>query len=892
MEILDFLAYSFDFDGVVINSEKTHYECYKKALKIMVNYELSWNDYCKIHHSIDTSFELLFPNDFEKIYKFKKDLYKAEICNIELMEGFLKFFNILLKYGKYICIVTDASREIFDLFCIKFPFLKKCNIIITREDVDKRKPDSSCYLKLLQKLNQHISLHDIIAFEDSYKGWVALYNSIYNCVLVNSSDYLYYKTINPDNSITNFNEIVNIKFNQRFKFKPFYISSKTSHREKWLTLNKIFPIIANWITVNKSKEFIRDSEKNKLCDSIHNDINNSEFGILYLEKNEKDHIGSLIEIGMLLAKSKKIYVCGNNLFKNEVLFNFNEYFNFSFSENFDLIKTFRDIQYDMSLDYSEFKKNTTAMLNSSIFSKSLETTNNNIIDYIVICASGKGSRLLPITKHIPKLLVNLDSSTVLTKIINYWKKYCNKFIVVIDSTYNKLVDFYLKLSNIQYEIINVDCVNGEENSYTLNVALKDDKFYKKKILITWCDIFPESFIPDKVFGNENVIFTYKNLGRYEAFNNSIIKKPCGNVIGIYYFCEFKRVKIFEPKMDICDCYKINFNDFTTYEIEKLADIGDYSKLCDYISKNLNCYKTRYFNKITEVSNEFIKKQSTSVYGEKIITNEMAFYKYHNIDNIPEILEFGQNFFIMKKIANAKNAIEIFNSSTVKNQLIFIKGIINELDKIHNTDIIDISEDKLKIDIKIEFYEKVLQRIENIEPLLLAFNKVISVNSVIIKYSHNFIINEMYKRINSHFIGKFFKYQLIHGDPHLSNILVGDNNKLWFIDPRGYFGNTKLFGLKEYDLSKIIYSLSGFDEINNNDNHFFIIDEKDNISVNITNNIDNYLDLFKDCDKDILICMTILHWFGLTDYSKNNIHKCISSYFYGIYLYHHYFINKL
>ena len=29
-------------------------------------------------------------------------------------------------------------------------------------------------------------------------------------------------------------------------------------------------------------------------------------------------------------------------------------------------------------------------------------------------------------------------------------------------------------------------------------------------------------------------------------------------------------------------------------------------------------------------------------------------------------------------------------------------------------------------------------------------------------------------------------------------------------------------------------------------------------------------------------------FGLTDYSKNNIHKCISSYFYGIYLYHKYY----
>ena len=51
---------------------------------------------------------------------------------------------------------------------------------------------------------------------------------------------------------------------------------------------------------------------------------------------------------------------------------------------------------------------------------------------------------------------------------------------------------------------------------------------------------------------------------------------------------------------------------------------------------------------------------------------------------------------------------------------------------------------------------------------------------------------------------------------------------------------------------------------------------------------NYLFLFKEYNTKILICMTILHWFGLTDYAKNNVHKCISAYYYGIYLYHVYY----
>ena len=47
-------------------------------------------------------------------------------------------------------------------------------------------------------------------------------------------------------------------------------------------------------------------------------------------------------------------------------------------------------------------------------------------------------------------------------------------------------------------------------------------------------------------------------------------------------------------------------------------------------------------------------------------------------------------------------------------------------------------------------------------------------------------------------------------------------------------------------------------------------------------MDNYLVLFKNYNISILIDMVILHWLGLAEYSKNNIHKCVSAYYYGIY----------
>lgn len=531
----------------------------------------------------------------------------------------------------------------------------------------------------------------------------------------------------------------------------------------------------------------------------------------------------------------------------------------------------------------------------------------NPIDYIVICASGKGTRLLPITKFIPKLLVNVDNSNVLTKIVNYWKKYSGKFVIIIDSAYNDMVDYYLKLLNICYEIINVNCTNGEENSYTLSNALKEEKFNNKRILVTWCDIFPESTIPEDIFGNENVIFTYKNFGRYEALNNSIVKKVSGNVIGIYYFSKFEQLKYFEPKMDICDCYKMNFENFTTYEIDELVDIGDYNKLQEHILKNATGYKTRYFNRIFDISDNQMVKQSTCEYGNKIIAHEMQFYKHHKLDNVPEIVEFGENHYIMKKIMCSKNAIDFFHTLQVNEQTDFIDKILRELSKIHNADFICISQDKLMNDVQIEFNKKVFDRVNNTLPLLQCFDNVKSINDVVMVHSHEFIINVLYEKIKNYFINKMTlpdknesvsdissvkkcKYESIHGDSHLSNILIDANDNVWFIDPRGYFGETKIYGPAEYDISKIMYSLSGFDEINQNDTYFFVIDEKDNMCVNISNHIDNHLHLFEKYDKDVLICMTILHWFGLTDYSKNNVHKCVFSYYYAIYLYHFYFVE--
>jgi len=132
-----------------------------------------------------------------------------------------------------------------------------------------------------------------------------------------------------------------------------------------------------------------------------------------------------------------------------------------------------------------------------------------------------------------------------------------------------------------------------------------------------------------------------------------------------------------------------------------------------------------------------------------------------------------------------------------------------------------------------------------------------------------------------------EYCLIHGDCQFSNTLYNEiHNKIYFIDPRGYFGNTLFFGIKEYDYSKVLYAISGYDNFNNNDKYYFTF-ENDNLNTNIiTDNIFNYKDVFEkyNVDFDLCMCMMIIHWFGLCSYNKNNVNKCITSYYQALYFY--------
>jgi len=336
------------------------------------------------------------------------------------------------------------------------------------------------------------------------------------------------------------------------------------------------------------------------------------------------------------------------------------------------------------------------------------------------------------------------------------------------------------------------------------------------------------------------------------------------------------------KNDICDVFAENFGEFNTYQLSNLIDVGDMNKLDSYFTSNNVSYKTRYFNKIEEFEDDKLKKSATDQYGKEIIKREIKYYKYtakFGLD-FPKIFTFGEDFFIMEKKRDYVNVNKLLLTNDIL-RLIFIK-----LNTIHicKTQIIDkITYDS---DIKNEFNDKIIARLNEVAPLI-NFIQPEKVNGVFIN-QHNIrdVIYNLYVKINDKLKGKY-EYHLIHGDCQFSNTLYNlQKNDICFIDPRGYFGKTLFFGIKEYDYSKVLYALSGYDTFNNDDKYYFTY-ENNNLNTNVNcEYLLKFKHIFEEHNIDFELClyMMTIHWLGLASYNRNNINKCIASYYQGVFLY--------
>jgi hypothetical protein len=232
-----------------------------------------------------------------------------------------------------------------------------------------------------------------------------------------------------------------------------------------------------------------------------------------------------------------------------------------------------------------------------------------------------------------------------------------------------------------------------------------------------------------------------------------------------------------------------------------------------------------FNNI-KIEKNMLTKEGKNQHGKMKINNEILFYLYiteHNIKfPMPKVMNHYDGCLSIQYFTNATVLTNIINSDNLRE---YIEHISRHMQNIHCITM-DINNKNVLSDVSIEVKTKVLARYNEYNwKYDKLYNAIISVNDVKINSIEYYcdIINNKLKTL----LANRDKYNLIHGDIHLGNILLCDNNELYFIDPRGYFGESSLFGLCEYDYAKLMFGLSGYSVFDN-----MIIDELSVINHNI------------------------------------------------------------
>ena len=293
----------------------------------------------------------------------------------------------------------------------------------------------------------------------------------------------------------------------------------------------------------------------------------------------------------------------------------------------------------------------------------------------------------------------------------------------------------------------------------------------------------------------------------------------------------------------------------------------------------NGYGSR-FNDIYHDSHTLIKKVKNE-YGRSKLKNEIQFYQYIKESNclfpVPIIYSFSTNELSMKYYPEYISLYKVYNDISDNKKSELKKQIHNNLNILHSSSIKPVSKHTYTNDLIFETSTKLLERIVDVIPIINEY-PIVKVNNIVLR-SFDELLGLIKTKIDYYISLKSeYSYVPIHGDCQFNNILYNiETSDMIFIDPRGYFGSSSVFGIPEYDFAKIMFALTGYDVFDNMEINSLNI-EGNNLILN-----DIYL------EKDVLQMesftryLVLSIWLGNAHCFKDTPLKVAYSYYYAMYL---------
>lgn len=492
------------------------------------------------------------------------------------------------------------------------------------------------------------------------------------------------------------------------------------------------------------------------------------------------------------------------------------------------------------------------------------------LEYIIVQAGGKGTRMENLTRNKPKALVPVNN---LPMIMHLFRKYPDKkFIVIGDYKYEVLEKYLHEFADVNYKMI---CCTGKDGTCAGMGKAVSLIPSGKRFMLIWCDlVLPEDYtIPES---EENIIgiskdFTCRWMYKNGKFTEELSKEH--GVAGHFIFKDKSYLDDVPEDGEFVKWLQSKGFQFEEQSLYRTHEYGIYSEW-DKLPKT----RCRPFNRI-RIEGEKLYKTAIDEQGRKLAVREAAWYKKlkgYCFINIPEIYGYAP---LCMEYVDGKNIYEYTEMPDEEKKGI-LKQVVNCLKQVHDLETVAADVKSYKTAYLGKTYER-LKKVRYLVPF--ADDKIVTINGRICRniFYHQ---EELEKAVMEYMPSEF---KLIHGDCTFSNMMLKQDSTPVLIDPRGYFGDTEIYGDAAYDWAKLYYSLfSNYDQFNLKRFDLFIYDKDVRLEI-ASNNWENLEDeFFKLLDgevskKHMKLLISII-WLSLTTYAWEDYDSICGAFYNGLY----------
>jgi GTP:adenosylcobinamide-phosphate guanylyltransferase/aminoglycoside phosphotransferase len=423
------------------------------------------------------------------------------------------------------------------------------------------------------------------------------------------------------------------------------------------------------------------------------------------------------------------------------------------------------------------------------------------INYFIVQAGGKGARLKHLTRNKPKCLVPVDNLPIVFHLFRQFPQ--KKFIIIGDYKQGVLEKYLDAFAEVQYVTVHA---SGTGTCSGIRQAM-DMIPPASPFALIWSDIMlPPGFMMDNLEEADYIGISCGFECRWSFVDGALVEKPSrrDGVAGFFIFRNAEILKAVPGEGEFVRFLAEQNSAFARLDLEGAAEMGTLRDIAD--AGAAEKYRCRPFNRM-EVKDAIFIKVPVDDQGEKLAVRERAWYREagkYGFTKIPQIRSFDP--LAMKRV-DGQNIYRAALDDTQKKRVIdTLIGSLEELHQLKKTgsDVFSIME---------AYYRKTLARIEKVRNLIpFADKQEIRINGKDCRNIY-FFLDEFRELVKKHLYAPSFSF--IHGDCTFSNTMVDDQLQVTFLDPRGYFGFTEIYGDPAYDWAKVFYSINGnYDQFNN------------------------------------------------------------------------------